>query len=272
MQNVQGTSFAAPIVAKKAAELMLKSHDIGVLTARSLLTQASSNEINEIDHEFGYGICTDNVDDILLCTSNKVTIIYNNEMSVKNYAKLKLPVPQACNAKKIKISWTVVVDTPPNPLFAESYTSTAIEDALHPHEDKYNLYLNSRTVKRNIVTDAQSVQELIDDGWTLGTIPASVTPNKFATESERRDDLKWDTVSKRSKVFQTNSLKKPFLTFHALDRDTNKTRVRYSVAVTIEALDYQGDLYQDILSEYPVLQPINVRLEEEIRTSIQEEN
>ncbi|WP_141903878.1 S8 family peptidase [Lysinibacillus sp. Y5S-8] len=269
MQNVQGTSFAAPIVARKAAELMLKSNDIGVLTARSLLTQASSSEIDEIDHEFGYGICAKNVDDILLCTPNKVTIVYNNEMSVRNYAKLKLPVPQTCGAKKIKISWTVVVVTPPNPLFAESYTSTAIEDALHPHEDKYNLYKNSRTLKRNIITDADSIQELLDDEWKLGSIPASVTPNKFATESERRDDLKWDTVAKRSKVFQANSLKNPFLTFHALDRDTDKTRVRYSVAVTIEAIEYQGDLYQEILSEYPVLQPINVRLEQEIRTSIQ---
>ncbi|QTD42785.1 S8 family peptidase [Sporosarcina sp. Te-1] len=269
MQNVQGTSFAAPIVARKAAELMLKSNDIGALTARSLLTQATSSEINEIDHEFGYGICADNVDDILLCTPNKVTIIYNNEMSVKNYAKLKLPVPQACGAKKIKISWTVVVVTPPNPLFAESYTSTAIEDALHPHEDKFNLYKNSRTIKRDVIDNSQDVKELINDGWKLGSIPASVTPNKFATESERRDDLKWDTVAKRSKVFQRNSLKNPFLSFHALDRDTNKTRVRYSVAVTIEALDYQGDLYQEILNEYPVLQPINVRLEQEIRTSIQ---
>lgn len=270
MQNVQGTSFAAPIVARKAAELMIRSNDVGVLTARSLLTQASSNEIDDIDHEIGYGICAENVDDILLCTPNKVTIIYNNEMSVKNYAKLQIPVPQACSAKKIKISWTVVVDTPPNPLFAEGYTSTSIEDALHPHEDKYNLYNNGRTLKRDVVRNAAAVQELITEGWALGSIPASVTPNKFSTESERRDDLKWDTVAKRSKVFQVKSLKNPFLTFHALERDTDKTRVRYSVAVTIEALDYQGDLYHEILSDYQVLQPINVRLEQEIRASIQE--
>ncbi|PGU46923.1 S8 family peptidase [Bacillus cereus] len=270
MKNVQGTSFAAPIVARKAAELMIKSNNVGVLTARSLLTQASSNEIDEINHEVGYGMCAENVDDILLCTPNKVTIIYDNEMSVKNYAKLRIPVPQACGASKIKISWTVVTDTPPNPLFAEGYTSTAIEDALHPHEEKYNLYNGSRTLKRDVVTNAEAVEQLISEGWTLGSIPASVTPDKFATESERRDDLKWDTVAKRSKVFQANSLKNPFLTFHAIDRETDKTRVRYSVAVTIEALDYQGDLYSEILSEYQVLQPINVRLEQEIRASIQE--
>ena len=71
MKNVQGTSFAAPIVARKAAELMIKSGDIGVLTARSLLTQASSNEIDDIDHEIGYGMCARNVDDILMCTRIK---------------------------------------------------------------------------------------------------------------------------------------------------------------------------------------------------------
>lgn len=272
MKNVQGTSFASPIVARKAAELMIKSGDVGVLTARSLLTQASSNEIDEINHEIGYGMCAENVDDILMCTKNKVTVIYNNEMSVKNFAKLKIPVPQSCTAKKIKISWTVVVDTPPNPLFVEGYTSTSIEDALHPHEDKYNLYKEGKTRKKDIVTNKEEVKQLMTEGWALGSIPASVTPDKFSTESERRDDLKWDTVAKRSKPFQIRSLKNPFLTFHALDRDTLKTRVRYSVAVTIEALDYQGDLYSEILNEYKVLQPISVRLEQEIRASIQSDS
>lgn len=270
MKNVQGTSFAAPIVARKAAELMIKSSEVGVLTARSLLTQASSNEIDEIDHEIGYGMCADNVDDILLCTPNKVTIIYNNEMSVKNYAKLRIPVPQACGASRIKISWTVVVDTPPNPLFAEGYTSTSIEDVLHPHEDKYNFYKDGKPLKRDMIIDVEEIEQLIAEGWVPGAIPVSVAPKKFATESERRDDLKWDTVAKRSKTFRANSLKNPFLTFHAIERETDKTRIRYSVAVTIEALGYQGDLYSEILNEYQVLQPINVRLEQEIRASIQE--
>ncbi|KQS20175.1 hypothetical protein ASF99_09845 [Exiguobacterium sp. Leaf187] len=269
MQNVQGTSFAAPIVARKAAELMMKSGEIGTLTARSLLTHATSNEMEEINNETGYGICIENVDDILLCTKNKVTIIYNNEMSVKNYAKLKIPLPKECDAKKIKLSWTVVVDTPPNPLFAEGYTSTSIEDVLHPHEEKFNFNKGKRTLKRNMVTQTKEIQELLTDGWVPSTIPASVTPQKFSTESERRDDLKWDTVFKRSKTFNLNSLKNPFLTFHALERDTDKNRIRYSVAVTIEALNYSGDLYNEILSEYRVLQPISVRLEQEIRTSLQ---
>ncbi|HDR7666617.1 Protein of unknown function [Bacillus cereus] len=40
--------------------------------------------------------------------------------------------------------------------------------------------------------------------------------------------------------------------------------------VAIEALGYQGDLYSEILSEYQVLQPINVRVEQQIRASVQE--
>lgn len=268
MRNVMGTSFAAPVVARKAAELMMKSNNIGVLTARCLLIQASSNEVEDIDHYTGHGFCAKSTNDMLFCTPNKVTIIYNNEMSVKNYAKLRLPVPQNCSAKRIKISWTISVDTPPNPLFVEGYTSTSIEDVLHPHEDRYNLSYDKIIKKMNIREEATEIDNLLRSGWSIGSIPASVAPKKFVTESKRRDDLKWDTVSKRSKVFITKSLKNPFLTFHALDRDTDKNRVRYSVAVTIEAMNYEGDLYQEILNEYKVLQPINVRLEQEIRSSI----
>lgn len=268
MRNVQGTSFAAPIVSRKAAELMMKSNDVGVLTARCLLVQSSSNEIGEINDETGFGICVENVNEILTCTKNKVTIIYNNEMSVKNFAKLKIPVPDNCEAKKIKISWTIVVDTPANPLFVEGYTSTSIEDVLHPHENKYALYKEKRTVKKHIIEDAEEIERMLADDWKIGNIPASVSPERFTTESERRDDLKWDTVAKRSKTFLSSSLKNPFLTFHAIDRETDKTRIRYSVAVTVEALNYDGDLYNEILTEYTVLQPIHFEIEQEINNSI----
>lgn len=271
MYNVQGTSFAAPLVARKAAELMIQSTDIGILAARSLLTHSASLEVEDIDYELGYGACVNDVNDILMCTQNKVTILYNNEMSVKQYAKINIPLPTNSTAKKYKITWTVVVETPPNPLYTESYTATTIEDTLHPHIDRYKFTSpnTKQTATKNIETEREDVNILLNEGWTQSYNPVTMSPQKFKTESERRNDLKWDTVFKRSKVFNNTSLKKPFLSFHALDRYTNTSRIRYSVAITIEAINYNGDLYSDILSEYPVLTPINIRQENEIRTNIQ---
>ncbi|QIL46190.1 S8 family peptidase [Vagococcus coleopterorum] len=267
MNNVMGTSFSAPVVAKKAAELMLKSKDVGVLTARALLTQNASNEIQEVNHELGYGACISRTDDILTCSKNKVTILYNNEMSVKNSAKLRIPLPQNSSAKKYKISWTIVSDTQPNPLFAEGYTSTALEDTFYPNENKFNYRLGKTSYARNIVHQSKEIQELKAKGFNQSTIQASSTPMKFASEADRRNEQKWDTVVKRSKVCLAKTLDYPFLTVHALDRETTKTRVRYSVAITVEALNYNGDLYDEIMNEYRVLQPINVQLENELRIS-----
>ena len=102
-------------------------------------------------------------------------------------------------------------------------------------------------------------------GFKQSTIQASSTPMKFSSEADRRNEQKWDTVVKRSKVCLAKTLDYPFLTVHALDRETTKTRVRYSVAITVEALSYNGDLYDEIMNEYRVLQPINVQLENELR-------
>lgn len=267
MNNVTGTSFSAPIVAKKAAELILKSKDVGVLTARALLTQHASNEIQEVNHELGYGVCVSQTDDILTCSDNKVTILYNNEMSVKNSAKLRIPLPKNSSAKKYKISWTIVSDTQPNPLFAEGYTSTALEDTFYPNENTFNYRLDKSTYARNISYQSKEIELLMARGFKKSTIQASSTPKKFASEADKRNEQKWDTVVKRSTVCMAKTLDYPFLTVHALDRETDKKRVRYSVAITIEALNYSGNLYDEIMNEYRVLHPINVQLENELRIS-----
>ncbi|MDG4978904.1 S8 family peptidase [Lactococcus lactis] len=268
MSNVIGTSFAAPVVARKAAELMLKSSDVGVLSARALLIQAASNEISDINAELGYGACVQNTDEILTCTENKITILYNNEMSVRNYAKLNIPLPQNSYAKKYKISWTIVTDTYPNPLFSEGYTSTALEDTFYPNENKFYYRFNKKARKMHIFKDADEIKKLEEQGYIKSTIQASTSPNKFSTEADLRSEQKWDTVVKKSSVHYSSTLEHPFIVLHALDRGEGRNRVRYSVAITIEAIDYEGDLYEEVLSEYKVLAPIGIKLESELRISL----
>lgn len=267
MSNVIGTSFAAPVVARKAAELILKSSDIGVLSARALLIQTASSEISDVNAELGYGTCVQSTDEVLTCTENKITVLYNNEMSVRNYAKLNIPLPKNSSAKKYRISWTIVTDTQPNPLFSEGYTSTALEDTFYPSENKFNYRLDKKTRKMHIFKDASEIQKLEEQGYKKSTIQASLSPKKFSTEADLRSEQKWDTVVKRSTVHNSNTLEHPFLALHALDRENGRSRVRYSVAITIEAINYDGDLYEEVLDEYRVLKPIGIKLENELRIS-----
>ncbi|WP_346349484.1 S8 family peptidase [Lactococcus petauri] len=267
MSNVTGTSFSAPLVAKKAAELMIKSRDVNTLTARALLTQTASNDVSDIDRELGYGACVESTDDILTCLDNKVIVIYNNEMSVKETAKLRIPIPVNGTAKKYKISWTIVSDTKPNPLFSEGYTSTALEDTFYKNENVFRYKFGKKTKTKNILKHADEISELISQGYKKGTIPVSASADRFKTEADMRNKQKWDTVVKRSKICTLESLDHPFLTLHALDRETDRNRVRYSVAITIEALNSNENLYDEILNEYSVLQPIGLKLENELQIS-----
>jgi hypothetical protein len=54
----------------------------------------------------------------------------------------------------------------------------------------------------------------------------------------------------------------------AIGRHAHVARFDYAVAVTISAPKFEGDLFKEIVTRYPVLQPIRLRTEAEIRVSI----
>lgn len=102
------------------------------------------------------------------------------------------------------------------------------------------------------------------EGIKISQFPITSSPKKYSTETESRETLKWDTVIKKEISHNAISLKKPFIVVHALDRETDIKRVKYSVAVTVEAVGYAGDLYQEIVNEYPLLTPIRIRQEQHV--------
>lgn len=275
LEYQEGTSFASPLVARKAAEIMVRNSEFNYLTTRALLIHTAGNEVNDINEYDGFGKCSE-VLDILKSTNDKVTIVYNNEMSVSSYAKVRIPVPKNTDAKKFKISWTIVIENKPNPLNAESYTSCGIEDTFYPHEKKHRYTLREsehnkkRTTIKHEINDFNEVQQLLEMGFVKSEYPATKSSNVFLNEEQRRALLKWDSVTKKSLDYTLkSSLEDPFLIVHALSRDSSINRVRYSVIVTIAAFDnaknrYKGDLYEEILNEYEVLQPIDIALENEI--------
>ncbi|BDG48818.1 S8 family peptidase [Parageobacillus sp. KH3-4] len=268
----QGTSFAAPIIASKAAEILGRCNQFSPLVARALIIHAAQNP-NKVDNLIGYGIVDKTVDDILKCEKNSVTIIYSSSLNPSSMAKLPIPLPVSIQLSgEVELSWTIATLSKANALHVEDYTESAIEDTFYPHSKKYKFTKDLSSGKKirtlHIEENQQEIEELLNDGWTQSLLPASSPTEKYQTEQARRSDLKWDTVVKRWTRKRANSLYRPFLVLHGLGRNGSADRIDYAVVVTISVPKYQGNLYEAILNEYKVLEPIHIRNRNEIMIPI----
>ena len=99
-------------------------------------------------------------------------------------------------------------------------------------------------------------------------MPNSRAAKKYKNENELRNiDFKWDTAIKKTVTMRGSSLYKPFITVHALGRNGHKgDDVRYFMVVTIEAPNYYGSMYDEILRAYPRLEQIKTRNVNRVRT------
>lgn len=265
----QGTSYSAPLVARKAAELLVRGSNVNHLTTRGLLIHSARGG-ESVDKHIGYGYCASNINEILSCDKNKVTIIYNNSISVKKYAKVPIPLPSNIDAKKFRISWTIVTDSYPNALSTESYTMTSIEETFYPHAEmfKLNKTIDGKLKTKKInVNEKDKIDGLIEDGWALPKFPDTKSGNNRLSEEELRKEMKWDTVAKKHIQMNKNSLFDPFLIIHGLDRTDKIRRINFSVIITVEAIESTDNLYEEILNQYSLLNPIAIKNENELRLS-----
>ncbi|KEP29380.1 S8 family peptidase [Bacillus safensis] len=255
-----GTSFSSPFIAGKAAEIMGRCNQFDSLSARALLIHSAIHP-EKVDDEIGYGFLNKNVDDILGCDENKVTIVYSASINPKAVAKLLIPVPLNSNLKgEISLSWTFATLSKANALHAEDYTESAIEHTFYPHSKKFSFSKKGKSKILHIEKDADKIKELLREGWQQSLQPVSSSPHQYQTELARRGELKWDTVVKNWKKMRSSSLEQPFLLLHGMGRNgSSYDRMDYSAVITIHAPKYAGNLYEDILNEYKVLQPVSIR-------------
>jgi len=260
-----GTSYAAPIVSGKAGEILARCDRFNSLVARALLIH-SARHPRGVDRELGYGIIDQSVEEMFnCCTEKEVTVVYINSIQPANYAKLPIPFPLNANCEgNITITWTIAVLTKNNPLHIEDYTDSALEDTFYPNDQKFSFSKNGRRVTKHLINDADEINQLLQDGWTQSSVPVSKNAISYQTELARRQELKWDTVVKRFTRLRFTSLRNPFLVLHGLSRNGSTDRMDYTAIVTISAPGYQANMYEDVLAEYGVLEPVRLRAINEI--------
>lgn len=261
-----GTSFSSPLVVHKIGELMAKSKNITPHMGRTLLIHSA--EFNEQIPlvEQGFGFCTCDVENILTCEDNDVTILYSDTLHAANTVKLPVFAPQINNVSgNVEITWTIATIVDPCANDVDAYTNNCIEDTFYPNDMIFNFSKPgiSGSKRLNLMDSQQKkkADELIKNGYKQSTLPVSKSAKRFASETDlRSNDLKWDTIIRKSQRMRGSSLSNPFITLHAMSRnDFEDINIKYFVAVQIKVPKYKGSLYNAILQENRNLSPIEIR-------------
>lgn len=264
-----GTSFSTPIVTGKLGQIMAFSSDISAHMAKTLLihTAADSDEFGI--EEIGFGFCEEDVSNILNCEDNKVVVLYEGNIVPKQNIRLPILLPNIsglkCNAN---ITWTISTLAELNPNDVDSYTCNCIEDVFYPHDKHYNYFKNtlSARLQKKAFVDTDAEKELLDLGFCRSDLPISKPPKRFLSEEELRSQhLKWDTVARKTLSMRTSSLHNPFFILHGMNRDIDVIApMKYFVAITVEIPKYPGILYDDVLTQYRHLSPINIKAQNQL--------
>ena len=264
-----GTSFASPLAARlggQAAEIFERS---SALLARALVIHTAIHPDGNPDHLLGHGCIMPDVTEVLLCEDKSVTIIFQGDILPTRILQIPIPLPNdVLIPGKVQVSWTVAALPRVSPNHAIDYTSACLEDTFYPNSKKFNFSLKGAIKSLHLNKDKAQITQLLSKGWKQASFPVSESGNKYRDGQGAKIDCLWEPTVRRSLSKYAKSLDEPFLTLHAMSRNSASDRFDYVAVVTVRAEKFQGDLYTKIRQRYPALAPIRVRTEAEIRVQI----
>lgn len=265
IEGALGTSYAGPVVAGKVGRLMAASDQIVPHLGRALLIHNAESDGCEGNVEEGFGYCVEEVEELLNCPDNKVTILYEGEITSSASVRLPIFMPEICGVKgNARVRWTICTVVNPNLNDPDAYTNNCIEDTLYPNEMKFTFRKTGhKDEKINLLLqeDVEKAAQLLKAGYRKSDLPISKPAKKSFREADlRNSDFKWDTIIRKEVSMRCNSFLNPFLSLHAIGRDEfEHETIRYFVVITVDAPNVEGNLYDNILQTYPELVPIQIQ-------------
>lgn len=274
IEGVCGTSYSAPVVAGKIGRLMAASDQIVPHLGRALLIHHAEAARLESKLESGFGFCPENVEELLNCSDNRVTILYEGEITSSASVKLPVFMPEVNLSKgNAYIKWTICTVVNPNLNDTDAYTNNCIEDTFYPNEMKFAFRKKGKVPQYlNLLKeeDVEKAKNLISQGYMKSDLPVSKPAKRNYREADlRNSDFKWDTIIRKDISMRCSSLINPFLSLHAIGRDEYEhEKIKYFVVITVDVPNFKGSLYDNILHIYPNLTPISIQNVNRIMTQI----
>ena len=267
-----GTSFASPLVASIGAQAAAMFDRSSPLLARALIIHTAKHPEIFPDGKLGHGLINRNINEMLTCSENSVTVAFQNDIAPRTSIRLPVPLPINSQAKGlVKITWTIVGLPSVDCTCPAEYTTSCIEDVFYPSSTRFSFTSPDKKKRKvldtNLYTEEASL--LVSEGWTKSLFPVSDSGNQYKYELDRRAiDCKWEPIVKRETRKRVKSLSEPFITLQCIGRGLTLDRMGYAALITVDVEEYSGDLYTDVRSQYPALSPIRLRTEAETRIVI----
>ncbi len=270
-----GTSYAAPCVASVAAGLGPAAGPQAPLSAeaiRALIIHSAEQIPGALKTHVGHGIAARTVEQALICTPTRVSVLYQGVLSPMDSWKLPFLLPPEFNGGgRVRFSWTVVLSPEVELGSPSEYALGGVELAFRPHSEIY-MYTEPfdsldpkrkrKTERLHLTRDQARIAALTLQGWKPALHPATSGSKTGLKEDALREmNGKWETVVRAETGKLADSVSEPLLTLSVLGRRGwgNKNpalRARYAAVLTVDAPKYGGDLYADIRAHYPVLVPL----------------
>ncbi|TOB64655.1 S8 family peptidase [Vibrio parahaemolyticus] len=250
LKSITGTSFSTPLVTRAAALIDLATDGkLDVATIRALLIHSTGR--NELDRsQCGWGRINGNIEEILYCSENKVTCIYQGTLEKASGVRAAVPFPEELsNMKgKIELDATLCFYTDVDQQHTVSYTRAGVEVTFRP-----NFYKLGKDSSEPNTRPLFNKKNILGDEQTL-----------------RRDAHKWETCYKVHDRLMATSLKDPIFDIKYLTRDEGHGRsasemrnlppLHYSLVVTL-SFNKAYNVYKAIQEQYDLLTPLEVNLD-----------
>jgi hypothetical protein len=249
LAEFEGTSFAAPVVARSLAELDIAIdrrasanllRTLAVHHAESP-TAAQRQQSGCTTSDVGYGRFRDSYAAHLDHDANAVTIISEATIARKEQLTVPFVMPSDVfsehDTKKFLVRWTLGFLGPVEPSNIADYSCGGLRVVFRPHADRFTLFPpdgeSLSPIKVNRVTEPTVIDTMVDgNGWRLSRRPESSEKRGYAPEVQQRArDGKWETIVRMERSMKGSSLHEPCIDVHMLGREAG-------MLADIEALSF----------------------------------
>lgn len=225
IQDVQGTSFAAPFALRLAATVKAQlGTELNSLAVRALMIHQASN-IDELPaSEIGWGRFEIDPERLITCEDHEALVIYQGELKPTEYLRVKIPLPVNSTKGNVDLEATLVISTEVDPAHASAYTRRGVDVFFRPHVDRFGKPYKGKRPEHPKTAPFLSAANLYG-----------------ASESSLREQgFKWEP-SRRAKItMRSGSLKSPCFDIYNHHRahgvaSATATNTKYALVVTVRA-------------------------------------
>lgn len=258
IHSVYGTSYAAPLVLRKAALIDRYTHGaLDVATIRALLVHSSDNQ-DLCRKEIGWGRLTADPQDILHCSNQKVTVIYQGKLEKLSGIQAVIPWPEglAESHENVKVSATICYYTEVDQHHSVSYSKSGLEIVFRPDESCFSVVKGKKSSVPK--TEPFFSQKKVFDG----------------SDTHRTKGHLWETCLSSQISLKASKLNKPVFDIKYLIRDEGHTissyerrnlkPLSYSLVVTLE-LEGSANVYDAIRTKFSQILPIELQVDAIVR-------